>query len=79
MAYFPNGTAGEVFQDQCARCRYGEKACPIWFVQYEYNYAACNNEVATKILDQLVKNDGTCAMFELDKEWFEQKTAKLNI
>ena len=77
MAYFPNGTAGEVFDEQCARCRYGNNPCPIWFVQHEYNYEACNNEVATKILDGLVKDNGTCSMFELDKDWFEQKNEKL--
>ena len=70
MAYFPNGTSGMVFSDQCAQCRYGEGPCPIFFVQYEYNYKACNNEVARAILDALVKDDGTCEMFKLDPKRF---------
>ena len=73
MAYFPNGTSGEVFDEQCSRCRYGEQSCPIWYIQVTYNYDACNNEVATKILDELVKDDGTCAMFKLDPEWFDKE------
>lgn len=70
MAYFPNGTSGMVFDEQCSRCRYGEGPCPIYFVQHEFNYKACNNEVATAILDELVAQDGTCAMFKLDEKWF---------
>lgn len=70
MAYFPNGTSGEVFVEQCGRCRYGDGPCPIWQVQHDYNYDACNNKVATAILGALVKNDGACAMFKLDPDWF---------
>jgi hypothetical protein len=73
MAYFPNGSSSEVFVEQCLRCRYGDGPCPVYWVQYNYNYDACNNEVASKILGDLVKNDGTCAMFELDKPWFEKE------
>ena len=70
MAYFPNGTVGMCFDEQCCRCKYGEEPCPIYLVQSIYNYDACNNEVATKILDELVKNDGTCTVFEMAKEHF---------
>lgn len=59
MAYFSNGSEGEVFDRQCAKCKYGEKPCPISAVQMIYNYDAVNNDVASKILDSLVKPDGT--------------------
>lgn len=72
MAYFPNGTSGEVFDEQCGRCRYGEGPCPVYGVQIEYNYKACNNEVASEILGRLIKNDGTCTVFEMAKEWMEK-------
>jgi hypothetical protein len=61
-AYFSNGTEGEVFDEECAGCIYGVKPCPIAFVQGMYNYDACNNEVARKILDALVSNKGECVM-----------------
>lgn len=70
MAYFSNGSSGECFDEQCGKCRYGQGCCPIWFVQSHYNYDACNVPVARAILDYLVKDDGTCAMFEQDKEHF---------
>lgn len=70
MAYFSNGSEGMCFDDQCSRCRYGMMPCPIAWVQTDNNYEACNNEVARKILDHLVKQDGTCAMFEMDKKFF---------
>ena len=68
MAYFPNGTAGEVFDNQCSKCKYGEMACPIAGVQLLYNYAAVNNDVATKILNDLVSDEGICFMFNEFKE-----------
>jgi hypothetical protein len=68
MAYFSNGTEGMVFDDQCAKCKYGQESCPIALVQTEYNYEACNNKTARAILDILVKDDGTCAMFETFKK-----------
>lgn len=73
MAYFPNGSAGEVFAEQCSKCRYGEGYCPIHFVQYNYNYDACNNKVASAILNALVSNCGTCSMFALDPKHFENR------
>ncbi|MHA2101448.1 MAG: hypothetical protein ACW99A_22565 [Candidatus Kariarchaeaceae archaeon] len=65
MAYFPNGTAGMVFDEQCCKCKYGELPCPVAWVQSNYNYEAVNNKTATKILDELVKNDGTCMVWEM--------------
>lgn len=72
MAYFPNGTSGYVFDEQCARCRFGEGPCPIWNMQQEFNYKACNIPVARAIMDSLVKDDGTCAMFALAPEVFQK-------
>ena len=70
MAYFANSTEGDVFAKQCAKCKYGESACPIFVVQFEFNYEACNNETARKILDSLISNNGTCAMWTEFKEDF---------
>ena len=67
MAYFSNGNEGMAFENQCAKCKYGNEPCPIAWVQMDNNYEACNNEVARKILDSLVKDDGTCTVFELMK------------
>ena len=79
MAYFSNGTEGMVFDEQCLVCKYGEDACPIAYVQQMFNYDACNNEVATKILDYLVKPDGTCMMFQVFRKDFyvDAKNLKL--
>jgi hypothetical protein len=77
MAYFPNGTSGEVFDEQCGQCRYGHHPCPIAFAQFNYNYAAVNNETATAILDVLVKQDGTCEMFKMDEAHFYRDPADL--
>lgn len=71
MAYFSNGTEGMCFDEQCLKCRYGEKPCPIACIQMNYNYEACNNKTASAILDDLVKNNGTCMMFKAFQKDFE--------
>lgn len=77
MAYFANGTEGEVFDNQCGQCRYGDQPCPIAWVQTTYNHDACNNETATDILNYLVKQDGSCKMFELDQDHFYDRRLRL--
>ena len=57
MAYFSNGSEGEVFDVECRKCSLGDKACPIFIVQSTYNYDACNNKTARAILDDLVKQE----------------------
>ena len=73
MAYFSNGSEGMVFDSQCQRCKYGQKPCPIAWVQMDANYDQHKDTsgTATKILDALVKNDGTCTVFEMAKLDFE--------
>jgi formate hydrogenlyase subunit 6/NADH:ubiquinone oxidoreductase subunit I len=70
MAYFSNGSEGAVFDDQCARCKYGDKPCPIAAVQMEYNYDQHKDKTGTtiKLLNDLVKDDGTCNMYETFKD-----------
>lgn len=68
-----------VFDEQCAKCKYGDKPCPIALVQLTYNYDAVNNPVATKILDALVKHDGTCTMWELAKHDFFRDPNQLEL
>lgn len=74
MAYFSNGSEGEVFDEECAECRFGQEPCPIFLVQSTYNYEACNNETARAILNGLVEQDDKrkflgCQMKKLlDKE-----------
>lgn len=79
MAYFSNGSEGMVFDEQCAKCKYGDKTCPIALVQITYNYEAVNNDVATNILDTLVKQDGTCTMWELAKKDFFRDPNQLDL
>ena len=70
MAYFPNGTSGDVFREQyCDRCKWdNDESCPIWAAHLMYNYEECNNDKS--ILHMLIKNtpDGLfadeCYFFE---------------
>lgn len=61
-----------VFDDQCARCKFGDKPCPIALVQMVYNYDQLNDTTGTarKMLNELVKDDGTCAVYEMAKADF---------
>ena len=48
MAYFPNGSAGIAFDEECESCKYGQVdrpiACPVWLVHQEYNYTQADKE-----------------------------------
>ena len=68
MAYFSNSSEGSRFDDQCGTCVLGEKPCPVAFVQGMYNYDAMGNEVATSILDNLVRDTGECVMLIVGKK-----------
>lgn len=71
MAYFSNSSDGMSFDNQCSRCKFGDKPCPVATMQFLYNYDQVNNELATKIMDNFVKQDGTCTVFEMAKSDFE--------
>lgn len=63
MAYFPNGTSGEILREQyCDRCKWDkDQSCPIWNAHMIHNYDECNNDKS--ILHMLIKHtaDGLCA------------------
>lgn len=73
MAYFSNGSEGMVFDDQCAKCKYGQAPCPVAAMQLLYNYDQHKDTsgIATKIMDNFVKQDGTCEMWKMAKSDFE--------
>jgi len=79
MAYFSNSSEGELFNEQCGICKYGEANCPIAFIQIMYNYDAYNNKTARAILDELVKQNGACTVFEMAKRYFEIDFNQLNL
>lgn len=68
MAYFPNGSSCEILANQCGHCKYGEEPCPIYQVQVTYNYDACNDQLASAILNDLVSNEKGCEMFNRFKK-----------
>jgi len=76
MAYFSNGSEGSLLDEQCAKCILGDDCCPIFYVQITYNYEACNNKVASEILNYLIKDDGTCTMYTDFKDKFELSNEK---
>jgi hypothetical protein len=71
MAYFSNSSEGFALDGQCEKCKYGKGPCPIFAAQVMYNYDAVNNEVATKILDSLISDDGVCSMWKQYRHDFE--------
>jgi hypothetical protein len=73
MAYFPNGTAGHLFnEDQCDRCVHWKDAndgrgygCPVFDIHLLYAYDLCNQKKhpGKVMLDTLITPDLTCMMF----------------
>lgn len=65
MAYFPNGTAGDVLEQQCETCLQGvndELLCPVYLVQLQYNYEQSGNKQLEACLQDLIDQAGTCQM-----------------
>ena len=66
MAYFSNGTEGELYQERyCLRCVHGQDgACPVW--DAHLLFAGCEEQVQD-VLDTLIPNaygwPGECLMF----------------
>ena len=73
MAYFSNSSEGDILDQQCSKCKYGQKPCPIAFAQMEYNYDQVKDktETASKILNTLVSDKTGCLMFVMCKSDFE--------
>ena len=62
MAYFPNGSSGEVLDMQCADCPLGDGPCPVALVQMTFNYDQCDDSEAKlrQAMTYLVNDEGTC-------------------
>jgi hypothetical protein len=67
MAYFPNGCAGEILDNQCSECKLPDDApCPILFVQMTYNYDQIGDDgeetQLAEVMNLLVNEKGICQM-----------------
>lgn len=76
MAYFPNGTAGMIFEEEwCCRCVHSPldpdaPGCTVWLSHLLYSYELCNemDHPGKIILDLLIEDGGPadpvkCTMF----------------
>jgi hypothetical protein len=66
MAYFANGTEGDVLDSQCGDCKIPDDApCPILMAQVTFNYDQFTDgktNHASDILNTLVDAKGICQM-----------------
>ncbi len=74
MAYFPNGTAGEILDNQCVDCLHEDEWswCPVYAVQSLFNYCQIDKgqEKLRQAINMLVDEKGICnvrAAFRADK------------
>ena len=67
MAYFSNGSEGEILHNQCAECPIpDDAACPILWVQLNYNYQQLDKDgketLTSEVMNCLVDRKGICKM-----------------
>lgn len=76
MAYFPNGSSGEVLELQCGRCLLGDGPCPIVGIQMLYNYDQLEEgqEKLKDAMSMLVDDKGTCQVYKQLTENFRKDT-----
>lgn len=63
MAYFANGSEGEILLLQCESCKFGVndgQGCPILAIQDEYNYSQVGKPEVEDIMNMLVNEFGVC-------------------
>lgn len=69
MAYFPNGSSGEVLDEQCEDCPLGYGwsgvnqecgPCPTALVHLMLNYEQCKNPDLASAMRYLVADNGEC-------------------
>jgi len=77
MAYFANGTEGEILDEQCSDCRIPDDApCPVLWVQTHYNYKQLDKgkeTLTSELMNCLVDENGKCLMkVEIDKVWGDE-------
>ena len=77
MAYFPNGTAGLILEQQCMDCIHEDEQslCPIANAHYQLNYEQCKdgNEKLRQCMAMLVGDDGMCEMKPLIEKFYKKK------
>ena len=71
MAYYANGSEGEILDEQCAECRFGREACPISLVQGSYNSYAGSDQIIAEILNILVRDGEGCQMFKTFQKYLK--------
>jgi hypothetical protein len=62
MAYFSNGSEGEILEAQCEVCPLGEQPCPIMAVQLLHNYDQVGNDKLRAAMNLLVDERGICQL-----------------
>ena len=67
MAYFSNGSEGEILDNQCAECRIPQDVpCPVLYVQMAYNYDQLDEDgeetLTSEVMNCLVDKKGICKM-----------------
>lgn len=62
MVYFPNGSAGEILDAQCAICPAFDHQCPVALVQCLHNYDQCNHPEFESAMNILINERGLCQL-----------------
>lgn len=66
MAYFSNGSEGEILDSQCAECLHADPdvGCPIFLIQMNFNYDQLSKgqEKLKEAMEILIDKNGICQM-----------------
>ncbi len=84
MAYFSNSSEGEIFDEQCYNCIFGDEPCEVALMQLTYNYDQFTNGKPNKlaeIMNLFVDKKGICKLRErlIKRGLFNPEQLKLEI
>lgn len=77
MVYFPNGSAGEILDAQCAICPALDYQCPVARVQFLHNYDQCNHPEFESAMNVLINELGFCQLKPVIESLAGPETAAL--
>lgn len=76
MAYFSNGSEGEILDNQCDECHLSYEApCPVLLVQQLFNYRQLDENgeetMVSEAMNNLIDEEGICKMKPVIDEFYE--------
>lgn len=79
MAFFSKGSDSDVLEKQCVTCIHEDPGtgCPIFYIQFTYNYDQVDNDDLKEAMNSLINEEGLCQMKPLIEKYYKKRPLPL--